>query len=132
MFYELSIKVIRVDKNGSDKEVVEKYITDATLFSEAECVGLGLYNNDCDVVAIRRSKITEIINDKELDVPFFKAIICDTFLNDDGSEKEADYQVLVCAKDVKSATEKTLEYMKQGYNMELKSISKTKIIDVLK
>ena len=131
MFYELSVKVTRMDKNGNDKEVVEKYITNANLFSEAECVGLELYNNDCDVVAIRRSKIAEIINDKEIDIPFFKAVVCDTFLNEDGSEKETDYHILVCAKDVKSATEKTLEYMKQGYNMELKSISKTKIIDVL-
>ena len=131
MFYELSIKVTRMDKNGNDKEVVEKYITDKNLFSEAECVGLELYNNDCDVVAIRRSKITEIINEKEVEKPFFKAVVCDTFLNDDGSEKEVDYHILVCAKDVKSATEKTLEYMKQGYNMELKSISRTKIIDVL-
>lgn len=131
MFYELSIKVTRMDKNGNDKEVVEKYITDKNLFSEAECVGLELYNNDCDVVAIRRSKITEIINEKEVDKPFFKAIVCDTFLNDDGSEKETDYHILVCAKDVKDATERVLDYMKQGYSMELKSISKTKIIDLI-
>lgn len=131
MFYEVSVKVTRMNEKGEDKEVVEKYITDKGLFSEAECVGLELYNNDCDVVAIRRSKITEVINEKEVDKPFFKAIVCDTFFNNDGSEKETDYHILVCAKDVKSATEKTLEYMKQGYNMELKSISRTKIIDVL-
>lgn len=131
MFYELSIKVTRMDKNGNDKEVVEKYITDKNLFSEAECVALELYNNDCDVVAIRRSKITEIINAKEVENPFFKAVVCDTFLNDDGSEKEVDYHILVCAKDVKDATERVLDYMKQGYSMELKSISRTKILDVL-
>lgn len=131
MFYELSIKVTRMDKNGNDKEVVEKYITDKNLFYEAECVGLELYNSDCDVVAIRRSKITEIINAKEVEKPFFKAVVCDTFLNDDGSEKEVDYHILVCAKDIKGATERVLDYMKQGYSMELKSISRTKILDVL-
>ena len=131
MFYELNIKVKRLNEKGEEKEVIEKYITDKALFSEVECVGLELYNNDCDVCAIKRSRVTEIINNKVEDIPFFRVVVCDVFTNDDGVEKEIDYQILVCAKDVKSANEKVLEYMKQGYNMEVKSVSRTKILDVL-
>lgn len=131
MFYELNIKVKRLNEKGEEKEVVEKYITDKLLFSEVECVGLELYNNECDVCAIKRSKVTEIVNAKEDEKPFFRVVVCDVFTNDDGVEKEIDYQVLVCAKDVKSANEKVLEHMKQGYNMEVKSVSRTKILDLI-
>lgn len=132
MNYELSIRVKTLNDRGEEKEIVERYITDKELFAEVERAGLELYNGDCDVFAIKRSKITEIINEKEDDKPFFKAIVCYVFINDDGVEKETDYHILCCAKDVKNATEKVMEYMKQGYNMELKSISRTKILDVLK
>ena len=69
---------------------------------------------------------------EEFDKHFFKAIVFDVLTNDNGDEKEIDYHILVCAKDVKDATEKTLEWIKQGYNMELKSISRTKFLDCLK
>lgn len=131
MFYELSLKVKHIDEQGNEKEKLEKYITDKLLFSEAEVIGMELYNNECDVIAVKRSKITEIINKKEDDKPFFKAVVCDVLTNDDGSEKEIDYHILVCAKDVKTATNIVIEYMKQGFSMELKSIAKTKILDVL-
>lgn len=132
MFYEVALQVNKINEKGEEKTISEKYIVDATLFAEAEEKGLCLYNGECDVTAIKRSKITEIINEKEFDKHFFKAIVFDVLTNDNGDEKEIDYHILVCAKDVKDATEKTLEWIKQGYNMELKSISRTKFLDCLK
>ena len=132
MYYELTLSVDKLNEKGEPKRCIEKYITDKMLFAEAEAIGLALYNNECDVTAIKRSKISEIINDKEEDKPFFKAVVCTVITNDDGSEKEVDSHILVCEKDVKSATEKVVEYAKRNFGMELKSISRTKILDFLK
>ena len=132
MFYEVTLSVDKLNEKGEPKRCIEKYITDKMLFAEAEAIGLALYNNECDVTAIKRSKISEIINNKEEDKPFFKAVVCTVITNDDGSEKEVDSHILVCEKDVKSATEKVVEYAKRNFGMELKSISRTKIVDFLK
>lgn len=132
MFFEVTLAVDKLNEKGEAKRCIEKYITDKMLFTEAEVIGLALYNNECDVTAIKRSKISEIINNKEEDKPFFKAVVCTVITNDDGSEKEVDSHILVCEKDVKSATEKVAEYAKRNFGMELKSISRTKILDFLK
>lgn len=132
MFYEVTLSVDKLNEKGEPKRCIEKYITDKMLFAEAEAISLALYNNECDVTAIKRSKISEIINDKEEDKPFFKAVVCTVITNEDGSEKEVDSHILVCEKDVKSATEKVVEYAKRNFGMELKSISRTKILDFLK
>ena len=132
MFYEVTLSVDKLNEKGEPKRCIEKYITDKMLFAEAEAIGLALYNNECDVTAIKRSKISEIINDKEEDKPFFKAVVCTVITNEDGSEKEVDSHILVCENDVKSATEKVVEYAKRNFGMELKSISRTKILDFLK
>lgn len=132
MFYELTLQVDKLNEKGEEKRVTERYITEDLLFAGTEAKGLHLYKGECDVTAIKRSKIMEVINEKEDEKPFFKAIVYDVFTDDEGNEKETDYHLLVCAKDVKNATEKVLDWMKQGYNMELKSISKTKILDILK
>lgn len=132
MVYEVTLSVDKLNEKGEPKRCIEKYITDKMLFAEAEAIGLALYNNECDVTAIKRSKISEIINNKEEDKPFFKAVVCTVITNEDGSEKEVDSHILVCEKDVKSATEKVVEYAKRNFGMELKSISRTKILDFLK
>lgn len=132
MWYELELKVQKENSKGEIKEVKEHYITDVDLFAEAEYKGMSLYGNNSDVFAIVRSKIREIVNDKEEDKPFYKAVITDTFVNDDGTEKETQYPVLICAKNVKEATKLIEDYMSQGLtDMRLDGITKTKIIDVL-
>jgi hypothetical protein len=132
MYYELKIKVEKKNKKGELKQVTEHYITDAELFANAEYTGLNEYDGRCDVIAIKRSPIREIVNDKDEDKPFFKATLIDVFVNDDGVEKENRYPVLVCAEDMKEANRIMEEYMKQGLgDLRLDGIVKTKILDVL-
>jgi hypothetical protein len=132
MYYELKIKVEKENKKGELKQVTEHYITDAELFADAEYTGLNEYDGKCDVIAIKRSPIREIVNDKDEDKPFFKATLIDVFVNDDGVEKENRYPVLVCAEDMKEANRNMEEYMKQGLgDLRLDGIVKTKILDVL-
>lgn len=132
MWYEVKLKVDKENAKGELKEVKEHFIADADLFCEVEAKALGQYNGKCDVFSITRSKVREIVNDKEEGKPFFKATIVDTFVNDDGTEKETKYPVLVCAKDIPEANKLIQDYLKQGLtDMRLDGIVKTNILDVL-
>ena len=133
MYYEIKIKTEKENAKGETKEVTEHYITDAELFSEAEQKGLELYANRCDVFAISRSKVREIVNlaDKTEENHFFKATITDVFTDDSGNEKETKYFVLVAAKDIPEANRRMEDYLRQGFDMKLDGIVKTRILDVI-
>lgn len=132
MFYELKVKVDKENKKGEIKPVTELFITDCELFANAEYTGLNEYDGKCDVVSIKRSQIREIVNTKEEGKPFFRAAIVQIYTNDDGTEKELLYPVLVCAADMKEANKLMEEYIKAGLNdMKLKEIKESKILDVL-
>lgn len=132
MFYEIKLTVTKPNDKGVEREVKEHYLVNAELFGEAEMKGLNEYNGECDVTNIIRSRIREIVNQKEEEKPFFKATIVSVYLNDDGSEKEMKYPVLVCAEDVQKTTEIINRYMKEGLDdMRLDKVELTKIIDVI-
>lgn len=139
MFYEIKLKVEKENSKGEMKEVVEHFITDVELFAEAEAKGLERYNGDCDeyngncdVISITRSKVIEIVNEKEEGKPFYKATLIDIFIDDNGNEKETKYYNLVCAKDITEANRLMQEHMRQGLNdMRLDGIVKTKIMDLI-
>lgn len=132
MFYEFKVKVERENSKGELKQVSEHYIIEGCeLFAEVEAKAMEEFGADCDVFAITRSKITEIVNQKEIGKPFFKATVVDVFSDDEGNEKETKYQMLVCAKDVTEATKIMNEHLRQGFDMQLNGITKTKILDLL-
>lgn len=103
---------MKPNKDGLEKEVKEHFITDCSLFAEAEAKGLEQYasdNMESDVFSISRSNIIEIINEKTEDKPFFKATIV---------EKEANTLME--------------QHLSQGLSdMRLDAIVKTKIIDLI-
>lgn len=133
MFFEGKIKVYKENKKGEMKTVLEHYIIEnEELFANAEYKLMELCNGACEVTAITKSKIREIINAKQPDKPFFRATLIDIFVNDDGTEKETPYPVLVCAADITEANRLMEDYMKQGMqDFRLEGITKTKILDVL-
>lgn len=133
MWYEIKLKTDKPNAKGEMKTVTEHYIIpEIDLFCEAEARGLELYNGNCDLFSIVRSKVREIINEKSEDKPFFKATLTDIYTNDDGSTKELPYIVLVSAQDLKEANKLIEEYMRQGLqDFRLDGIVKTKILDVL-
>lgn len=132
MLYEFKVKVERENAKGELKQVSEHYIIDGCeLFAEVEAKALEEFGANCDVFAITRSKIKEIVNQKDIDKPFFKATVVDVYTDDNGEEKENSYQVLVCGKNVAEATSRIEEYLKSGFDMRLDGIVKTKILDLL-
>lgn len=133
MLYELTLKVELADEVGNVKEVKERYITDDLIFANVEMKGFKLYNNECDVCAIKRSKVQEILNKRTYeDESIYNATLAQIFVDENtGKEKEQEYQVLFFAKNLKNATDYILEYVKQGYDMEVKSVKKTSIKEVI-
>jgi len=136
MFYEIAIKVSRLQENGKEKDVIERYITDCELFAEAEATGMKEYSDyqlKGDVVAIKRSNIYEIVNQSKYDnEKLFKAKIVSIFVDENGKEKEQPYHVLLNASDMDEANKIMQEYMKAGMaDFLLLSITETKILEVI-
>lgn len=132
--FEGKIKVRKTNEKGKERSVTEHYIIpNEDLFSAVEYKLMELYNGDCEVTHIAKSSIKDIVNRKEEDKPFFKAVIISIYTNDDGSEKELTYPVLICAKDMTEANKLIKEFMLGIADMspKLKEIKETKILDVL-
>lgn len=135
MIYETKCSFIKVDDNGNDKVVKERYIVEeAESFGDAEkqtydfCDG----ETDLDVIDVKRSKIKEILNSRDTgDDKIFVADIADVQHNDDGEEVELVYKVALFALNVDAAYNYIKSYLKQGYNMTLVGLKKTKYNEVI-
>lgn len=136
MFYEATTKVTRTNERGEEKDVLERYvIKDCLSFQEAEeraAITYAYDNLDGDVVAIRRSKLYEIVNENKTDGKYFKAKLASVFVDEKGKEKVTFYHVLVNADNMDNANKKMKEYINQGLSdMSLVEIKETKIISVI-
>lgn len=133
MLYEITTKVKKTQEDGSEKEVTERYITDCELFAEAEHAGMHSYadyQQEGDVIAIKRSNVREIVNEQDDKDYYYKATIVTKTIDDKENEKEQKYYVLIRADNPTEAINKAYEYMKQGLDdMVLDGLVKTKIID---
>ncbi len=132
MLYEITTKVKKLQEDGSEKDVAERYITDCELFAEAEHAGMHSYadyNQEGDVIAIKRSNVREIVNPSDNKEYYYKAKIVTKTIDDNGNEKGQKYYVLIRANSLIEATNKANEYMKQGLDdMSLDGMVKTSLI----
>ena len=135
MIHESKIAFTKVDDNGNDKVIKERYlIAEAESFGDAEeqtydfCDG----ETGLDVIDVKRSKIKEILNSRDTgDDKIFVADIADVQHNDDGDEVEIIYKVALFAPNVDAAYNYIKSYLKQGYNMTLVGLKKTKYNEVI-
>lgn len=136
MIYEAQITYQTTNEKGLEVTKKENYVVpDAERFEQVE---KWLFNrfqltHDClDVVAVKRSKIMEVANDRTSDDDLiWCAELQDVFHDDDGSEKTTKYKILLFAKTFDSAKAFISEYAKCGYSMELVSLKMTKFVGVL-
>ena len=133
MIYETTISYISIDKNGNDKVVKERFIIDnAETFSDCENAMYEIYKeySDIDVIAIKRSRLQEFVNKRTNPrEKIFISDLEDTFIDDDGNEKEMRYSIAFYALDIESAYAFITEYIKQGYDLKIVALKKTKFID---
>ena len=131
MYFETVIK--RKDKDKG-KEVTERFIVKGVeLFAEAEATMLADFSNECNVIAIKQSKIKDIINsrmDDEEDI--YYATLEQYYISESGDEKSTKTDVALFAKDMTDAKSKLDAYLKQGLqDMSIFKITKTKFLDVI-
>ena len=133
MYYEVTLKVTKQDNKGNDKEVKENFLVEnAELWSEVENRGLELYNGECDIVAMKRSSVIEVVNEKKEDTPIFKAKLISTYVDEKGKEKEKSWEVALFAADMNEANKKMQEYIKQGMeDLTLREIKQTNLLDII-
>ena len=137
MIYEGTIKYETVTSRGNTKIARESYlIENVDTFSQAE-IALTIYAHalniqDVDVVSLKRSKIKEIANHGgKLKTPMFVATLTDVFTDDNGNEKETNYDIAFFAPNIQEAHNFIIYYTEQGYCMEMRSLKQAKFIDVI-
>lgn len=135
MIYEGTIKYEKTTEKGNTKVVRESYLVEnAETFSDAE-YALYNQNKDCvgiEVVALKRSKIKEIAKHAgKLDTAMFIATLTDVFTDDNGNEKELNYDIAFFAPNIQEAHNFIIYYTEQGYCMEMRSLKQAKFIDVI-
>ena len=132
MWYESKVKYI----NGLQKKVTETYLVDALSFTEAEARTIEFVSpyvsedSELEVVGLKQTNIKEVISNSEGD----KWFVCNFVFNlmeDNGKDKQTKYSIMVQANTIDEG-KKSAERLMSGsmQDWEMKSITKTKIIDI--
>lgn len=131
-------KVQYKTRNDNGQEIVKKewyVVENCERFSDVEeklFTEFDTYVNEFDVTDIKRSRIKELANSRDNDDDkLFMAELQDTFTTDEGVEKEIKYKILFFSLNIDTAMSYINQYIKQGYDLTLISLKKTKFIDVL-
>ena len=128
MLIEVKAKVAwKID--NKIKKKLETYIIDKEIFAEGEYGVMKLLNdaiNDStvesfEITSLRLSVVKEIITQYDGESSFI-ATLRDTMLQDDGSEKQIKYKVLLWANNISEAITHTREIAQQGYDMQIDSL----------
>lgn len=137
MNYEVKVSYcLGLEESG--KSVTEILFIRCELFAEAEERAYRYVRDQggdmTDVKAIKRSNVTELIEEKIPDAYWYKVTISKKYIINEETEKETEmkYHLLIMADDTADANERAIEHMKQVmYNYSIVKIEKTKITDVL-
>lgn len=135
MIYETQVQFTTVDAHGNDRIVRQKFIVrDAEMHGEAEDITYEECHAqaDIDVIAVKRSKVKEILNTRQSDADdIYLADVADIMTDENGEEKELIYKMLFFAVNADVAYNFIKAYLAQGYNMALVGLKKTKYVDVI-
>lgn len=122
--YEIKIRLDKGGKMKTEKDLVEY---EGDIAEVASLIKKYYGNLKAEVIAIYLSSIKEVYGyDKATDQPlkWFTAKLQNYEINESTGEKKGlVYNVLVQAKDFDDASERTREFLKMGYDMELTSIA---------
>lgn len=128
MLIEVKTKVTRIEGKKTKKETVT-FILDKEFFSEAEYAVTKLLGeekagksvSDYEIQSLRISPIKELATQYTGENTFV-VTLTDVFTDDEGNEKPLKYKVLLWAKDLSEAWERTKELSEQGYDMHIEGI----------
>ena len=128
MLIEVKTKVTRIE-GKKYKRVITTFILDRELFSQAEYTVTELLENeekngtvfDYEIQSLKCSSIKELATQYTGENTFV-VTLTDVFTDDEGNEKPLKYKVLLWAKDLSEAWERTKELSEQGYDMHIEGI----------
>lgn len=128
MLIEVKTKVTRIE-GKKYKRVITTFILDKELFSQAEYTVTELLENekkngtvfDYEIQSLKCSSIKELATQYTGENTFV-VTLTDVFTDDEGNEKPLKYKVLLWAKDLSEAWERTKELLEQGYDMHIEGI----------
>lgn len=139
MLYECGVRYERTMENGMTKKVTELYLVDTLSFAEAE----GRITNemepyisgDFDVVTIKRTNISEIVEGLSTADKWFKAklMYITPLTRKTGKEKKQAVHFIVRASDINNAHICVVEHMKGSVmDYEIATLDETKIMDLFR
>lgn len=128
MLIEVKVKVSWII-DSKIKRKQETYILDKEVFAEAEYAVMNILNthqtegtvDSFEITGLKQSVVKEIITDYTGDYSFI-ATLRDTVHQDDGSEKQIKYKVLLWANNIAEAMNHAREIVQQGYDMQIDSL----------
>lgn len=111
------------------KRKQETYILDKEVFAEAEYAVMNILNthqtegtiDSFEITGLKQSVVKEISTDYTGNYSFI-ATLRDTVHQDDGSEKQIKYKVLLWANNIAEAMNHAREIVQQGYDMQIDSL----------
>ena len=138
MLIETKVKVSYLI-NGKTKKRTETYLLDREFFSEAEYAVTHLLEADMEVhggdvvdfsiLSLKQSSIKEIDEQTwDNDLQSYIATFRDIFTEDDGTEKQLRYKLLLWAENLTAANQRAVELAAQGYNMLIEGIKQVDYI----
>lgn len=121
-WYECKVKYLKIDQGGYERKVNDNYLLDAVSFTDAETRIFEqmqeITSGEFQVLNIKKSNITEII-DKEEGEWYYKAKISLVTIDEEGGkEKKVNNYILIMADDLNQALkrlEEGLAYMLVPY-----------------
>ena len=135
LYFETAVRYDKMRENGTVKKTTEKFLVDALSFAEAEArtteERTPYMSGDFDVRAAKKTKIAEVMGDKECGRFWLAKVAFITIDEKTAVEKKSISQILVGASDFTNAVEEFNEGM-DGTNadFELVSLSETPILEV--
>lgn len=138
MLYECGVRYERIMENGMNKKVTELYLVDALSFAEAEgriTKEMEPYiSGDFDVVTIKRTNISEIVEGLSTADKWFKAKVMLITLDEKTcKEKRQAVYFIVHASDINNAHICVVEHMAGSMmDYEIATLDETKIMDLFR
>lgn len=136
-YFEASIKYLKVNEDGREKKVSEKYLIDAMSYTETEArivkEAETFVSGDFYIPSIKKSNIKEVIeSENENDDKYYLAKVAIVDTNEvSGKEKSTTDHYLVKAANLDQALDRLNESLKNFVvPVESISVADSKIVDV--
>lgn len=128
MLIEVKVKVARVIDNKTRRRT-ETFVVNKDVFAEAEYKVTLVLNQEQDagtvesfeIQSLRISPIKELVTQYQGDSTYI-ATLKDIWLEDDGTEKQLKYKVLLWANDLTEANKNAHMLARQGYDMQIEGL----------